>query len=122
LLGLDPQGATGNYDAGTRTLTYTQAGLTYLSEPFVCTAFGSVQCATPGVPSMGIESFNLALLFDADLAAFTGTGTRTFSYQNGSSVTTAFSFSGTAVPVPAAAWLFGSGLLGLAGAARKRRN
>ncbi len=26
-----------------------------------------------------------------------------------------------AVPVPAAAWLFGSGLLGLAGAARKRR-
>lgn len=28
----------------------------------------------------------------------------------------------TAVPVPAAAWLFGSGLLGLAGAVRRKRN
>lgn len=34
----------------------------------------------------------------------------------------AFSFTATpAVPVPAAAWLFGSGLLGLAGTARRRR-
>jgi len=30
-------------------------------------------------------------------------------------------FSVTAVPVPAAAWLFGSGLLGLVGVARRRR-
>jgi len=28
----------------------------------------------------------------------------------------------TAVPIPAAAWLFGSGLLGLVGVARRRRN
>ncbi|HHJ16538.1 MAG TPA: VPLPA-CTERM sorting domain-containing protein, partial [Gammaproteobacteria bacterium] len=27
-----------------------------------------------------------------------------------------------AVPVPAAAWLFGSGVVGLAGVARRRRN
>ena len=32
-----------------------------------------------------------------------------------------FSTSNTPVPVPAAAWLFGSGLLGLAGVARKRK-
>jgi hypothetical protein len=28
----------------------------------------------------------------------------------------------TVVPIPAAAWLFGSGLLGLVGVARRRRN
>jgi len=32
-----------------------------------------------------------------------------------------FSPTLTAVPVPAAAWLFGSGLLGLAGTARRRK-
>lgn len=39
----------------------------------------------------------------------------------GANVTTTFNYAGTAVPVPAAAWLFGSGLLGLAGTARRRR-
>ena len=34
----------------------------------------------------------------------------------------AFTGSLTKVPVPAAAWLFGSGLLGLVGVARRRRN
>ncbi len=33
---------------------------------------------------------------------------------------TGFAFGGTVVPVPAAVWLFGSGLLGLVGMARKR--
>lgn len=44
---------------------------------------------------------------------FTGVQYRQFNFSN---LTEA-----PAVPVPAAAWLFGSGLLGLAGAARKRR-
>jgi len=34
---------------------------------------------------------------------------------------TGFAFGGTIVPVPAAVWLFGSGLLGLVGVARRRR-
>lgn len=48
----------------------------------------------------------------------------TLVFDNAQS-TTARTFtltSYTAVPVPAAAWLFGSGLLGLAGAARRRRS
>ena len=40
------------------------------------------------------------------------TGTNTYTFTN----------TAPAVPVPAAAWLFGSGLLGLAGTARRRRN
>lgn len=47
-------------------------------------------------------------------------------HQNGPAVGTVLNFSGTGsaavVPVPAAAWLFGSGLLGLAGMARRRRD
>ena len=45
--------------------------------------------------------------------------------QNSSTVPVAFSLGGvfytTPVPVPAAVWLFGSGLLGLVGVARRRR-
>jgi hypothetical protein len=42
----------------------------------------------------------------------------------GANVATTYTLSDgvAAVPVPAAAWLFGSGLLGLAGTARRRRN
>ena len=32
-----------------------------------------------------------------------------------------FNFTAPAVPVPAAVWLFGSGLLGLVGVARRRK-
>lgn len=32
-----------------------------------------------------------------------------------------YSFSGTAVPIPATAWLFGSGLMGLLGVSRQRK-
>ena len=40
---------------------------------------------------------------------------------NGTLATGSVPFSGNPVPVPAAAWLFGSGLVGLAGIARRRR-
>jgi hypothetical protein len=40
-------------------------------------------------------------------------------FSLGGTYTTTF---GHAVPVPAAAWLFGSGLLGMVGVARRRRN
>jgi hypothetical protein len=44
---------------------------------------------------------------------------------NYTTVNTTYSFTGSgvainSVPVPAAAWLFGSGLIGLAGAARRK--
>ncbi len=34
----------------------------------------------------------------------------------------AFSLSGTVVPIPAAIWLFGSGLIGLIGIARRKKS
>jgi len=66
------------------------------------------------------------------LNAGSGVNTATFQFTSPmsltdlfttNSTTTSTSFSGsiTAVPVPAAVWLFGSGLLGLTGAARKKK-
>ena len=58
-------------------------------------------------------------------ASCTGTGT---PMQNGPFLGSAPAFNGTvvsssvaAVPIPAAAWLMGSGLIGLAGVARRRK-
>lgn len=73
---------------------------------------------------------------DTDLVALanagTGIQTATFQFTSATSLTDLFSnssqvtttsFSGSiaAVPLPAAVWLFGSGLLGLVGIARRRR-
>lgn len=86
----------------------------------VCTAFASA--------SKDWEGLTLDFVFSADHTSFTGTliGTDT-SGSGAASNTTAINWqiAGTGgpapeVPVPAAAWLFGSGLIGLAGAARRR--
>lgn len=66
-----------------------------------------------------------ALPTQIDLAAFNAGPTLTYGwlYSDGSQQGQRLSFSIdsiAAVPVPATAWLFGSGLLGLAGAARRR--
>lgn len=74
---------------------------------------------------------------DTDLLALFngGSGAQTLTYQFGtgtsltdlfenSSTTTSTSFSGSinAVPVPAAIWLFGSGLIGLVGMSRRKKS
>lgn len=43
-------------------------------------------------------------------------------FDAGGGVTSAYFAGSTPVPLPAAAWLFGSGLLGLLGAARRKQN
>lgn len=48
-------------------------------------------------------------------------GTWAFSGQTASNITFSWSSSNLAVPIPPAVWLFGSGLLGLVGIARRRK-
>jgi hypothetical protein len=73
---------------------------------------GPAQAGTPPLDyvltSTGANTYNLVIHLGTQ-AALT---TQTFS----------LTATAPAVPVPAAAWLFGSGLLGLAGTARRRRN
>ena len=64
-----------------------------------------------------------SLFFLADLSSDTSYALRTaFNYNGANEVTAAATTSVTVVPVPAAAWLFGSGLIGLIGLARRKKH
>jgi hypothetical protein len=63
-----------------------------------------------------------SLFFLADLSSDTNYVLRTaFNYNGANEVTAAATTSVTVVPIPAAAWLFGSGLIGLMGLARRKK-
>ena len=65
-------------------------------------------------------SFTLEGYNEADfIANANGNLFATHVYLN--EVDTGFAYGGTVVPVPASVWLFGSGLLGLVGVARRKR-
>lgn len=86
----------------------------------VCTAFASA--------TKDWEGLTLDFVFSADHSSFSGALTGTDTSGSGAARNTTainWQIAGTSsdtpeVPVPAAAWLFGSGLIGLAGAARRR--
>lgn len=82
----------------------------------VCSSFASATKAWEGLA--------LNFVFTEDKSSFAGTLTATDTsgtLVSRNTTTVNWQISGVAeVPVPAAAWLFGSGLVGLAGAARRR--
>lgn len=109
-----------SYDPITRQLTFTNA-LSSGGGSSSCTATGSLSCP-PDDAALPLQSVLLQLTFaDDSLRSFSGTQTITRLYDSGIVETSYSVFSGTAVPVPAAAWLFGSGVLGLAGLTRRRK-
>ncbi len=128
---------TGNWDAGTNTLTYNVMGASgsgvasdYSETSSSCTGTGSIAsntvCGTASQVDPDWEGLTLSFVFSGDLSSFSGSIVGTS--QSGTSLaanTTDFNYTIagtelTPVPVPAAAWLFGSALLGLAGVGRRR--
>lgn len=105
--------------------TINAAGSTATQLITSCSDAGlAAQCGTNYIVG-STRLFTLdAYTFGAGVGGVTFTAHRTdVSPQLGNkNVTSTYNFAGTAVPVPAAAWLFGSGLLGLAGTARRRRS
>ena len=141
-------GITGNYNADATTLTLnsvtgtsgtdvlgTTVGFGTSSDSINNGIFSYAPFTTPVIDVFQIGGWQLDLttlviepLSTTEKLKLTGTGllsgggydptaaTWTFSAQNASS----YSMSITAVPVPAAVWLFSTGLLGLIGVARRR--
>lgn len=110
--------ATGTIAGGTFTMT---GGHTHINScsPVSGTNFCADALSTPENTFTSNISGSIALALGAS-------GTFTASYQSpGGQVNNTYNLSNftpaPAVPVPAAAWLFGSGLLGLAGTARRRK-
>ncbi len=101
--------------------TVTLSGITFVNGNHGTAFDGVFELAVDNGPA---ASYNLTHLFPTTLTG------QTFDFINpnlagGSSASNGYQFyissvNLSAVPVPAAAWLFGSGLLGLAGVARRR--
>ncbi|HSB94978.1 MAG TPA: VPLPA-CTERM sorting domain-containing protein [Spongiibacteraceae bacterium] len=136
-------GGTTTWNAGTNTLTYTKAigasnaggASTGTNTGGICknggTFLGQNACSSATAASPAWEGLTFSFVFSADKSTFTGALTGTDKSGSGTTANTTtinWQVSGNApppaptVPVPAAAWLFGSGLLGLAGTARRRRS
>jgi hypothetical protein len=124
----------GSYNEATNTFTFNYfnpvlngGGASTHSETAAATCqnggtslLGKV-CASFASATKAWEGLALNFVFSEDKSSFAGTLTATdTSGTNASRNTTTINWQIQAVPVPAAAWLFGSGLVGLAGAARRR--
>ncbi|HSB96097.1 MAG TPA: VPLPA-CTERM sorting domain-containing protein [Spongiibacteraceae bacterium] len=130
---------TGAYDEATNTFTFTKlpgavngGGASVYSETAAATCVNGVTsslgkvCTSFSTASKNWEGLALSFVFSEDRSAFSGTLAGTDTSGGGLSLNTTtinwqIAAAQPAVPVPAAAWLFGSGLIGLTGMARRRR-
>ena len=114
---------------GTTLPIYTLGDIN--TTPFVFDLFASIpNLLDIGGWQLGIDSLSIAGPRNTSTLTMSGTGTLSgngydatianwsFSAQDTGST---FSMTVTAVPVPAAVWLFGAGLIGLIGVARRQR-
>jgi hypothetical protein len=129
------ENAAGVFDSITRTLTFASVVFTESNGSVACYDQDIGVCfLVPGAAQPGSGAISL-VFDDASLTTFTGTAhinqqvlvgesyRGIFAGAEALNATSTLTFSGTvvpSVPVPAAAWLFGSGLLGLAATARRR--
>jgi len=138
---LQTMSGVGSFNAATNTFTYSflnstvnggGASVGTNSGGNICangatSTLGKV-CASATAASPSWEGLALNFVFSADKSTFAGTLQATDTSGTGLTANTTkvnwqVSGNGPAaptVPVPAAAWLFGSGLVGLAGTARRR--
>ena len=111
---------------GAATLTTTSVyNGTIVGSTFTADGTGSSVTACTGDAQVcgsaaGTATFTAGDLFSVDTVTG-GSWTSTGTQYNGIISTVTVSTLSAAVPVPAAAWLFGSALIGLAGVGRKRK-
>lgn len=127
----------GSYNEATNTFTFTKAlgavnagGASVQTQTSSTCANGATNilgkvCDSFATASKNWEGLSLNFVFSEDKGSFAGQLVATDTSGSGSSRNTTavnWQIQGvTTIPVPAAAWLFGSGLLGLAGTARRRK-
>lgn len=112
-------GATGNLGGGL-SVSLTSSG----TAPSITTAASYQNCSGDACILIPLLDLNLAfytlnLDFASDFSSFTGELLGTTA--NNSTMSIALAGQVAPIPVPAAAWLFGSALLGLTGVGRARR-
>lgn len=117
-----------NYDADA---IWTGTGLSATQENTSCTHNSGLVNACAGLAAYGVPPLPINAPYDIGLASNSldagGNGVLYSDYvvNVGTSAEAnyqvTYTISGSPVPVPAAAWLFGSAVLGLVGVGRKRR-
>lgn len=96
-------------------------GLGFNTEFYCGSAIGGTACGPIAPPNNNGTGFSDYLLSTVNLSAFDSTDLVQFHTIITGAVDGQEQLFLTAIPVPAAVWLFGSGLLGLLGLARRRR-
>jgi len=94
---------------GNSTVTRTVTSSTCTGSKLICGAQPTGPIS--GTLAFSVSGSTISGTLDTSQATAGGNSTATYTFEGSAAPT---------VPVPAAAWLFGSGILGLAGAARRK--